>query len=147
MWPFLYRDVDTARSIQNQQIPLHDQSIIVKQNEHRIANHTHSEKAKAPIARRCPADCIAVGDLVYLFSDRNKTRTSDRFLLAEITGFFCNIGRFVGSWFQSTSYCVKTSDCHRAPSEVTDVQPWAINSDTNSSSDEQSSHLSNQQWY
>ena len=34
----------------NQQIPLHDQSIIVKQNEHRIANNTHGEKAKAPIS-------------------------------------------------------------------------------------------------
>ena len=34
----------------NQQIPLHDQKIIVKQNEHRMADHTHGEKAKAPIS-------------------------------------------------------------------------------------------------
>ena len=34
----------------NQQIPLHDQKIIVKRNEHRMADHTHGEKAKAPIS-------------------------------------------------------------------------------------------------
>ena len=64
------------------QIPLHDQSIIVQQNEQRIANHTHSEKAKAPISRRRPPNHITVGDLVYLFSDRNKTRARDRYLLS-----------------------------------------------------------------
>ena len=131
------REMWTQRDqFSNQQIPLQDQSIIVKQNEQRIANHTHSEKAKAPIARRRPANRIVVGDLVYLFSDRNKTRARDRYLVVEVTGSFCNIRKFVGSQLRSTSYRVKTSDCYRVPSEVTVFRPSAVSSDPDSSSDE-----------
>ena len=99
------------------------------------ACHTHSEKAKAHILRRRPAYNITVSDLVYLFSDCNKTRPCDRYLVVEVSGSFCNIRKFVGSQLQSTSYCVKTTDCYRVPSEVTGFQPSAANSDTDSSSD------------
>ena len=81
----------------NQQIPLHDQNLIVQQHEQHIANHRHSEKAKAPIAKSRPAEHIAIGDLVYLYSDRNKTRACDCYLVVEVTGSFCNIRKFVGS--------------------------------------------------
>ena len=123
----------------NHQIPLHDQSIIVKQHEQRVTNHTHSEKAKAPISSRRPANNITVGDLVYLFSARNKTRARDRYLVVEVSGSFCNIRKFVGSQLRSTSYRVKTTDCYRVPSEVTGFQSPAANSDTDSSSDEATS--------
>ena len=108
------------------QIPLHDQNIIVQQNEQCIANHNHSEKAKAPILRRRPTNHIIVGDLVYLFSDCNKTRARDLYLVVEVTGSFCNIRKFVGSQLQSTSFRVKTSPCYRVPSEVTDFQPSTV---------------------
>ena len=43
------REMWTQRDqFSNHQIPLHAQSIIVKQHEQRVTNHTHSEKAKAP---------------------------------------------------------------------------------------------------
>ena len=132
-----FREMWTQRDqFSNHQIPLHDQSIIVQQNEQRIANHTHSEKAKAPISRRRPTNHIIVCDLVYLFSDRNKTRARDRSLVVEVTGTFCNIRKFVESQLRSTSYRVKTSDCYRVPSKVTDFRPLTVNSDTDSSSDE-----------
>ena len=131
------REMWTQRDqFSNQQIPLHDQSLIVQQHEQRIANHHHSEKAKAPIAKDRPAEHITVGDLVYLYSDRNKTRARDRYLVVEVTGPFCNIRKFVGSQLRSTSYRVKTSDCYRVPSEVADYRPSAINDDADSSSDE-----------
>ena len=51
------REMWTQRDqFSNHQIPLHDQNIIVQQNEQRIANHTHSEKAKATISRRGPTN-------------------------------------------------------------------------------------------
>ena len=131
--------MDTADRFSNHQIPLHDQSIIVKQHEQRITNHTHSEKPKAPISSRRPANNITVGDLVYLFSDRNKTRARDRYLVVEVSGSFCNIRKFVGSQLRRTSYRVKTTDCYRVPSEVTVFQSPAANSDTDSSSDEATS--------
>ena len=119
----------------NHQIPLHHQSIIVKQHEQCVTNHTHSKKAEAPILRCHPANKITVGNLVYLFSDRNKTRARDHYLVKEVSGSFCNIREFVGSQLRSTSYGVKTTDCYRVPSEVTGFQS-AANRDTDSSSHE-----------
>ena len=124
------REMCTQRDqFSNHQIPLHDQSVIVKQHKQRVTNHTHSKKAKAPISRQHPANNITVGDLVYLFSDRNKTRAGDRYLITAVSGSFCNIRKFVGSQLRSTSYHVKTTDCYRVPSEVTGFQS-AANSDT-----------------
>ena len=49
------REMWTQRDqFSNNQIPRHDQSITVTQHEQRITNHTHSEKAKAPISRHRP---------------------------------------------------------------------------------------------
>ena len=120
----------------NQQIPLQDQDIILRQNEEWMANHPHSEKSKAPVAKTHPADRIAVGDLVYLYSNRNKTRACDHYLVVEIDGAFCNIRKFVGSQLHSTSYRVKTSKCYRIPSEVADFRPSAFNNDADLSADE-----------
>ena len=94
----------------NQQIPLHDQSIVVKH--------------------------ISVGNLVYLFSVGNKTRARDRYLVVEVSDSFCSIRKFVRSQLRSTSYRMKTSDCCKVPYEVSDFRPSAVNSDTDSSSDE-----------
>ena len=61
---FSAREMWTQRDqFSNQQIPLHDQSLIVQQHEQRIANHHHSEKAKAPIAKDRPVEHITIGDL------------------------------------------------------------------------------------
>jgi len=131
------REMWTQRDqFSNQQIPLHDQNLIVQQHEQRIANHHHSEKAKAPITKNLPAEHITVGDLVYLYSDRNKNRARDRYLVVEVIGSFCNIRKFVGSQLRSTSYRVKTSDCYWVPSEVADYRPSAINDEADLSSDE-----------
>ena len=72
------REMWTQRDqFSNHQIPLHDQNIIVQQNEQRIANHTHSEKAKAPISRRRPTNHIIVGDsLAFLRSQQDKSLRS-----------------------------------------------------------------------
>ena len=130
------REMWTQRDqFSSQQVPLHDQCLTVQQHEQRIANHHHSEKGKAPIAKYSPAEHITVGDLVYLYSDHNKTRARDRYLVVEVTGSFCNIRKFVGSQLRSSSYRVKTSDCYRVPAEVADYRPSKINDEADSSSD------------
>jgi hypothetical protein len=118
----------------NQQMPFEDHDMIVKQNQQRVANHPHSEKSKAPTAKFRTPQHIVVGDLVYLHSDRNKTRARDRYLVVEIDGPFCNIKKFVGSQLRNTSYRVKTAECYRVPSEFVDT-PMAQN-DEDSSGDE-----------
>ena len=120
----------------NHQIPLQDQVIILRQHEQRLANHPHNEKSKAPAAKRRLAGDISVGDLVYLYSDRNKTRARDRYLVVAVSGSFCNIRKFVGYELHSTSYRVKTSECYRIPSEVMNCFQHVPKIDADSSDDE-----------
>ncbi|CAB4040431.1 Hypothetical predicted protein, partial [Paramuricea clavata] len=119
----------------NEQIPLQDQDIIMKQNEQRTSNHAHSEKSKAPVAEFRTPERITVGDLVYLYSDRNKTRARDRYLVVEVKGPFCNVKKFVGSQLRNTSYHVKISECYRVPSELKRSRQSTPN-DEDSSADE-----------
>ena len=96
---------------------MHSQSIIIQQNKQRIANHTHSKKAKAPILRLRPTNHITISDLVYLLSDRNKTRARNHYLVIEVTGSFCNITTFVGSQLGST-FCPKSQTSDHQQSTV-----------------------------
>ncbi len=129
------REMWTQRDqFSNQQMPFEDHDMIVKQNQQRVANHPHSEKSKAPTAKFRTPQHIVVGDLVYLHSDRNKTRARDRYLVVEIDGLFCNIKKFVGSQLRNASYRVKTAECYRVPSEFVDT-PITQN-DEDSSGDE-----------
>ncbi|KAI2666699.1 Retrovirus-related Pol polyprotein from transposon opus [Labeo rohita] len=57
-----------------EQLPVHDQELIALQHSQRLANHPHSVKAKAPLSRHAPVPDIYPGDLVYLYSDRNKSQ-------------------------------------------------------------------------
>ena len=107
------REMWTQRDqFSNQQIPLQDQDIILRQHAQRLTNHPHSEKSKTPVTKSKLTDRIAVGDLVYLYADRNKTRARDRYLVVEVTGSFCNVKKFIGSQLRSTSYRVKMSECY-----------------------------------
>ena len=83
-----------------------------------LANHSNSEKWIAPVAKRHLAEHIAVSDLVYLYSECNKTRAQDHCLVVEVSGSFCNKRKFIGTQLCSTSYCVKTYDCYRVLSQV-----------------------------
>lgn len=104
----------------NIQIPMTEQDLIVKQHDQRIANHPHSELSKSPLAQVRPTHPIEVGVLVYIFSDRNKSRARDRYLVVSSDGVFCNLRKFVGSQLRSNSYGVKKSECYRVPAEVLD---------------------------
>ena len=68
---------------------------------------------------------IEVGDVVYLHSDRNKSRARDRYLVVSIDAPFCNIRKFVGSQLPSSSYRVKLSECFKVPSEIDDTSPFS----------------------
>ena len=68
------REMWTQRDqFSNQQLPLADNHINALQHKQHLSNHPHSERAKAPLQQRRPTPLINVGDLVYLYFDRNKT--------------------------------------------------------------------------
>ena len=89
------REMWTQRDqFSNQQLPLADDHLIALQHVQRLSNHPHSERSKAPLHNRRPTPVIDVGDLVYLHSDRNKSRARDRYLVVAIDPPFCDIKKF-----------------------------------------------------
>jgi hypothetical protein len=58
---------------------------------------------------------VEVGDLVYLYSDRNKSCERNRYLVTSSEGTWCNIRKFIGSQLRKTSYRVKMSECYKIP--------------------------------
>ncbi|KAK3746301.1 hypothetical protein QZH41_004542 [Actinostola sp. cb2023] len=134
------REMWTRRDqFSNSQIQLNDQDLITKQNQQRLANHPHSETSKAPVAPPRTTTRVETGDLVYLYSDRNKSRAQDRYLVVSVDGKFCNVRKFVGSQLRSTSYRVKTSDCYKVPTELLDIprHPRPVRYDDSSADEEE----------
>ena len=48
------------------------------QRKQRVDNHSHSERTKAHRMHVLPKTHVVVGDLVYSYGDRNKSRARDR---------------------------------------------------------------------
>ena len=112
--------MDTADQFSNQQLPLADDHLIALQHEQRLSNYPHSEASKAPLHNRRPTPLIDVGDLVYLHSDRNKSRARDRYLVVAIDPPFCDVKKFIGSQLRSSSYRVKLPESFKVPSDLAD---------------------------
>ncbi|XP_078384150.1 LOW QUALITY PROTEIN: uncharacterized protein LOC144666624 [Oculina patagonica] len=103
----------------NSQIPLTNHALIREQHLQRLENHPHSETSKAPrvVFRSSPS--ISVGDLVYLYCDRNKSKSRDRYLVVLVDREWCNVRNFVGSQLRNVSYRVKKNECYKvAPFSV-----------------------------
>jgi hypothetical protein len=105
----------------NEQLPVCDRQLIAEQHKKRLQNHPHSEKAKAPLAKSHASASIEVGDLVYLYGDRNKSRARDRYLVVSVEGNWCNIRKFTGSQLRSSSYRVKLAECYKVAGGITEV--------------------------
>ena len=72
----------------NIQFPLSDYDPISQQQSLRKTNHP-SLKSKVPLAQMASSPSAAIGDLVYLYCDRNKSRWRDRYLVTSIDGAWC----------------------------------------------------------
>ena len=104
----------------NRQLPISDRECILQKHRSRIASHRSSEKSKAPHHNYPPSSAVEVGDLVYLFCDRNKPRARNRYLVVSTDGEWCQIRKFVGNQLRQSSYKVKNSECYRVPSPSPD---------------------------
>ncbi|KAK3719574.1 hypothetical protein QZH41_006796 [Actinostola sp. cb2023] len=102
----------------NHQVPLSDQELVHKQHDLRNANHPYSEKSKAPLKKAIDAPQVKIGDLVYLYSDRNTSCSRDRYLVTSTEGVWCNIRKFTGPQHRKTPYRVKASECYKVPNHM-----------------------------
>ena len=131
------REMLTQRDqFNNDQIPLSDRELIMSQSHARSKNHPYSEKSKAPLSQNPPNPAIAVGDLIYLFSDGSKTKGRDRYLVTSIDGPWCDIRKFAGQQLRCTSYRVKKSECFLVPSSIPLHTPTTASHPTSPMSEE-----------
>ena len=105
----------------NRQLPVSEEDLISKQHDQRLINHPYSMNSKAPLALPRPTPSIEVGGLVYIQSDRHKSRARDRYLVTTVEGTFCNVRKFIGPQLRSTSYSIKKSECYHFPGDLSET--------------------------
>ena len=126
----------------NEQIPLHDRDVISAKHKRAIANHRHSEISKSGGAPQFPEVDVQVGDLVYLYSDRDKNSPRHRYLVTSVDNEWCNIRKFVGETLRANSYKVRRHEVYKVPCDsALSARPWprAEDSDPEDQSGEESS--------
>lgn len=90
---------------------------MLNQHSLRDKNHKYSEKSKCPNVTH-NLNQVSVGDLVYVYSDKQKSCARDRYLVVSMDGDWCFIKKFIGNQLRATSYKVKRSECYRVESDI-----------------------------
>ena len=110
------REVWTQRNqFTNDQLPISDYNIILAKHKQRTENHHYSAHSKNHTGLAPQTPTLQVGDIVYLYLDRDKNRARDRYIVTNIDGTWCFIKKFTGSQLRATSYKVKLSECYAVP--------------------------------
>lgn len=93
-----------------------EKDIIVQKQAQRDSNHSALSKANSKGPR--PLHVPSIGDLVYLYSDRDKTKLRPRYIVVSKNDEWLYIKKFAGQQLRSHSYKVKTSECFCVQTEV-----------------------------
>ena len=114
------RELWTQRNqFTHEQLPLSDYDLILGKHEQRSTNHAScSEKCKNPRGLVPNTPSLHVGDIVYLISDKDKSRARDRYIGVSIDSPWCFVKKFSGSQLRATSYKVKLSECYATSPSV-----------------------------
>ena len=112
------RELWTQRShFTHEHLPILDRENLLRQHTLRKLNHTSSEKSKHKSGKTANSYNVDVGDLVYLYSDRDKSRARSRYLVVSIDGEWCFIKNVRGNQLRSSAYKVKREECYLVPND------------------------------
>ena len=123
IWPGEFVEVTLPKMWTQRDQYTSEQSASVRSHAHteqhllRTTNHTHSELSKSPGGTVVPEPPIGIGDLVYIYADRNTSRARNRYLVVSTNGVWVNIQKFVWNHLRAISYRVKQTECYRVPAE------------------------------
>ena len=118
------REIWTSRDqFTGMHIPVNDLLLMKSQNEKKERSRKSSAVYKARGKKSFQVDSIRVGSLVYVNSDRDKTRKRDRYIVTKVDKSSCEVQKFTGMQLRARPYTV-----HRA--DILTVQPWIFPSDT-----------------
>ena len=97
-----------------QQLPINDNKVISSKYENRLKSHKASSKYRSRGKESVSKPDVNVGDLVYLKSDRDKTKPRDRYIIVEpktkSRSNTVSLQKFVGSQLRSRVYVVNHAD-------------------------------------
>ena len=99
----------------NAQIPVCDKDLITAKHQRSLTNHRSSEMSKAHGAHTRAPTNVNPGDLVYVYSDREKHSPRDRYLVTSNDGEWCLIKKFIGNTLRAMSYKVKPTEIYKVP--------------------------------
>ena len=117
------REMTTGDSLQ-----LNDTNIIQDKIQQRVNHHVASAKYKARGKTNVEkADCKK-GDIVYLYVDREKTKSRDKYLVIHVNGDFAVVQKFTGDQLRARRYNVRLTDIISVPK--TDVPEVATNEES-----------------
>ena len=120
----------------NSQIPVSDMELITEQHESKLRNHKYSEKSKAPHKDFRPQANVDIGDLVYLHTDRDKTKSRDRYIIVNSDNDWIYVRKFVGKQLRNASYKIKRSECYKVPSNLQSYNVPISSHDNDTNSDQ-----------
>ena len=122
------RELWTQRSqYTHEQLPICDRDLINNQHEKRLYNHRSNEKTKSRNKISSNQDFVEIGDLVYLYSDKNKIDRRQRYLVVKVIDDWLYVKKFVGNQLRNSSYKVKRSECFKVASEIQDSSHYHNN--------------------
>ena len=106
------------------QISFSDEAIVKDKISQRLSNHDSSAKYKARGKSTEVKPTVEVGDIVYLWEDRSKSKSRNRYLIVELdTDGFVQVQKFSGMQLRARKYRVKPSDIYTVQSDIPSPEP------------------------
>lgn len=105
--------LDPPDSFGNEPIPISDRDIAASRHNQCEANHSASTWSKGSPDSYMDTSRFCIGDLVYLWRDRDKHGYCPRYIVTSIDGEWLNVGNSL----RATSYRVRHTDCYTVPTD------------------------------
>ena len=91
-----------------------------------LKDHEFTERANADNNTIPLTPEISIGDLVHLYSERDKHHPRNRYLVTGVDGLRLQIRKLVGSQLRSLSYKVKLQDIFKVPCQINSTERTRI---------------------
>ena len=104
-------EIWTRRSMNTgDQISYNDSKIINSKVQQRLKNHESSAKYKSRGKSIEITPSVKIGDIVYLYTDRNKSQARQKYLIVSVEQDYVIIQKLINHQFRSRKYRVRKSD-------------------------------------
>ena len=91
-------------------LDFNDTDLIKDKIQHRSEGHLPSAKSKSRGKTTVTTSNAQVGEIVYLYGDRDKSRSREKYIVIEITGDYAWVQKLTNNQIRARKYRVKLSD-------------------------------------